>query len=292
MDYAVMSVIDAGKGNSVQGIDQKPVRPVRHYGRIAVGLATLVMAVVAILGLARNRNIDWGIVGQYLFNDNILRGLLTTLQMTVLAMALGMVLAVAVALMRLSSSRILQAVGAAYVFMLRGVPLVVQVIFWGNLGLFMDEVSIGIPFTSITFYSAPTAGLITPFIASVAALAMAESAFEAEIIRAGLLSVGRGQREAAKALGLSAAQTIRKIIVPQAMKVILPPTGNQLIGVLKATAIVSVIAGGDLLTQAENISGLNYRTIELLLVATIWYLTVVALLSVGQFFLERKVAER
>ncbi|WP_051791185.1 amino acid ABC transporter permease [Amycolatopsis jejuensis] len=271
---------------------RKPVRPLRHYRRGVLAVVVAVIGVLVLMGLARNPNIQWAVVGQFLFSPAVLGGLWTTVQMSLLAMALSVVLAVVVALMRVSSSRVMQSIAALYIFLLRGVPMIVQVIFWGNIGLFVKTITIGIPFTSVEFFSVSTSSLVTPFIASVMGLGLAESAYMAEIIRGGLLSVARGQRQAAKALGMTGSQTFRRIVIPQAWRVIVPPTGNQLISLLKATSIVSVIAGGDLLTQVMNISGLNYRTIELLLVATIWYLAVVIVLSVGQFFIERKVAEK
>lgn len=270
----------------------KPIVRIRHYGRGVLAVVVALIALAVIASLARNPNISWQVVGDYLFNESILRGLLTTLEMSVLAMVLAIVLAVVVAMMRISESRIISSIASLYIFIFRGVPLMVQVIFWGNIGLFVKKITIGIPFTDVHVYSHATSGLVTPFVASVAALAFAESGYMAEIVRSGLLSVDRGQQQAAKALGMRKRQTLRLIVIPQALRVIVPPTGNQLIGMLKATAIVSVIAGGDLLTTAQNISGLNYRTIELLLVATIWYLAVIVIMSIVQVFVERRVAEK
>jgi polar amino acid transport system permease protein len=277
--------------SSTGGFD-KPIVRIRHVERgVLAGVVALALLAL-VVSLARNPNISWPVVGEYLFNESILSGLLTTLEMSVLAMAVAIVLAVVVAMMRVSESRIISSIAGLYIFFFRGIPLMVQVIFWGNIGLFVKTITIGIPLTGIDLYSHPTKDLVTPFVASVAALAFAESAYMAEIVRSGLLSVDRGQRQAAKALGLRQRQTLRLIVVPQALRVIVPPTGNQLIGMLKATAIVSVIAGGDLLTTAQNISGLNYRTIELLVVATIWYLVVIVIMSIGQAFVERRVAEK
>jgi polar amino acid transport system permease protein len=178
------------------------------------------------------------------------------------------------------------------VFFFRGVPLIVLLIVVGNLGLFFKNITLGIPFTGVVFWSAPVGQVVTPFVASVIGLSLAGSGYMAEIVRSGLLAVGRGQHETAKALGLNRAQTLRHIVLPQALRVIIPPLGNESIGMLKASAIVSVIAGGDLLTVVEGISGINFRTIEMLIVATIWYLLVISVYSVAQFFLERRAAER
>jgi polar amino acid transport system permease protein len=273
-------------------VAQQRVVPVRHYGRGV--LAVVVVAVVALVvhGFATNPNIEWSVVGDFLFNANILNGLLTTLEMTALAMVLSVIGAVVVALMRMSESRIISWVAAGYIFVFRGVPLILLLIFIGNLGLFIKHISLGIPFTGVHLFSKPSSEVLTPFVASVLGLTLAGSGYMAEIVRGGLLAVGRGQHEAAKALGLDTLQTTRHIILPQALRVIVPPMGNELISMLKATAIVSVIAGGDLLTIAQGISGANYRTIEMLIVAATWYFAVIAVLSVGQYFLEQRIAER
>lgn len=268
------------------------VVPIRHYGR-GIG-AALVLALVALFlySMATNPNISWTIVGDFLFNGQILDGLLATAEMTALALIISLIGAVIVAVMRMSKSRIISGVAACYVFVFRSIPPMLLLIFLGNLGLFVKHITIGIPFTDVVFYTGPTSRLITPFIASVIGLSLAGIGYMGEIVRGGLLAIGRGQHEAAKALGLRSRQTMRHIILPQGLRVILPPLGNELIGMLKATAMVAVIGGGDLLTVAQGISGQNYRTIELLIVATIWYFIVIALISVGQHFIEKRFAEK
>lgn len=272
--------------------EQLRVVPVRHWGR-AIG-STVVLAVVAMAawGFVTNPHIQWGEVGKYLLDANVLDGLAQTLWMTVLGMVLGLALAVVVGIMRTSQSRVLAGFAAAWVFVFRGVPLVVLLILIGNLALFLPELRLGVPFTDLTLVSTQTNAVMTPFIASVVALALAGSGYMAEVVRSGLLSVGVGQHEAAKALGVSPFATLRHVVLPQAMRVIIPPLGNELIGMLKASAIVSVIAGGDLMTTVLGISGVTFRTIEMLIVATVWYLLVIAVLSVGQHFLERKAAAK
>ena len=271
---------------------RRDVVPVRHYGRAAFALFVLFVIVAGVYGLATNPNIEWSIVGDYLFNINVLRGLQKTLYMTLLATVLSIAIAVVIAVMRLSESRIISGTAAIYVFVFRGVPLIVLLIIVGNLGLFFKVFTVGIPFTDVVFWSRPARDVMTPFIASVAGLTLAGSGYMSEVVRGGLLAVGRGQHEAAKSIGLGSLRTIRYIILPQALRVIVPPLGNEVIGMLKASAIVSVIAGGDLLTVVLGISGVNFRTIEMLIVATIWYLLVITVLSIGQFFVERRVAER
>jgi len=280
------------QGNRRQSPPKMDVVAVRHWGR-GVGAAIVIALVVLFVAeMATNPNFEWSIVGEYLVNVNVLRGLLLTLEMTVIGMVLSVALALIIGVMRVSPSRVIAWFAAGWVFVFRGVPLIVLLILLGNLGLFVSEFRIGIPLTDITWWSVRAQDVITPFWASVVGLALAGSGYMAEIVRAGLLSIGRGQHEAAKALGLNASGTLRFIVLPQAMRVIIPPLGNEFIGMLKASAIVSVIAGGDLLTVVMGLSGLNFRTIEMLIVATIWYLLVIAIFSVVQFFLEKRTAER
>ncbi|MGA1837266.1 amino acid ABC transporter permease [Herbiconiux sp. 11R-BC] len=268
------------------------VVPVRHWGRgvLAVVVAIILVAVVA--GLWTNPNIQWPVVWQFLFSPAILKGLGTTLAISAVAMVIALVLSVIIAVMRISPSRIVSGFAAGYVFLFRGIPMIVLLIFVGNLGLFFKNFALGIPFTDIVFWSVPVKDVMTPFLASVIGLSVAGSGYMAEIVRGGLLSINRGQHEAAKALGLNGTRTLRYIVLPQAMKVLLPPMGNEFISMLKASAIVSVIAGGDLLTVALGISGVNFRTIEMLIVATIWYLLVITVLTIVQHFVEKRVAAR
>jgi polar amino acid transport system permease protein len=271
---------------------KRDVVPVRHWGRMAGATVVVLLVLGVAYSFATNPNFDWGVVGQYLFAATVLKGLLLTLEITVIAMIIALALAVIIGVMRMSPSRIIAGVAAAWVFLFRGVPLIVLLIFVGNLGLFFKHIELGIPFTGVVWWSAPVGQVVTPFVASVIGLSLAGSGYMAEIVRSGLLAVGRGQHETAKALGLNRAQTLRFIVLPQALRVIIPPLGNESIGMLKASAIVSVIAGGDLLTVVEGISGVNFRTIEMLIVATIWYLLVISVYSVGQYFMERRAAER
>ena len=266
--------------------------PVRHWGRFALVVVVSALLVVVVLSFARNPNIEWSVVGQYMLSQAILTGLWVTVQLTLISMLIAVILAVVVAVMRTSESRIVSGFAAFYVYTFRGIPLIVLVIFVGNLGLFFKTFTVGIPFTDVVFYSVPSKDVMTPFVAAIIGLSLAGSGYMAEIVRAGLLSVGRGQHEAAKALGATPGLTFRYIVMPQAMRVLIPPMGNELIGMLKATAIVSVIAGGDLLTAALGISGVNYRTIEMLIVASLWYLIVISVLSVGQHVIERRTAAR
>lgn len=261
----------------------------RHFGRWAGAAVLLLLMFALVQGLAKNPNIDYAAIGQFLFSPAILEGLRTTLILGVLAQLLGLALGVVIALCRLSHNPVFSAVGWLYVWIFRGTPLLVQILVLGNLALFFERIEIGIPFTDIVIASWDTNTVLTAFGASLLALGLHEAAFSAEVVRSGTQSIDHGQTEAAKALGMSRTLAMRKIILPQALRVIVPPTGNNFINLLKATSLVAVIAGGDLLTQAQNISAANLKTIELLLVATIWYLLVTSVASIGQAFLERRL---
>lgn len=282
----------AGGGQPAAMHEGMEVVPVRYWGRQFLAVAVAVILATVVYGFATNPNIKWPVVGQFLLDAAILEGLLGSLELTAWSMVFATAIAVVIAVMRLSESRIISGFAAGYVFVFRGIPLIVLLILIGNLGLFFKSFTLGIPFTDIVLFSVRTRDVMTPFIASIIGLSLAGSGYMAEIVRGGLLSVSRGQREAATALGCTPLMTLRWIVLPQALKVLIPPMGNEMVSMLKATAIVSVIAGGDLLTAAVGISGVNYRTIELLIVATIWYLLVITVLSVGQVFIERRSAER
>jgi len=227
----------------------------------------------------QNQNIVHSVIWQYQFAPAILLGLRTTLILALLSASIGLLLGIVLAIMRLSPSRVLRLGSGLYTWLVRGTPLLVQIIVWGNLALLFEYIG---PFK--------TNSLLTPFVASVVALALNEAAYMSEVVRAGILAVERGQYEASMALGMPRLLALRRIILPQAMRVIIPPAGNQFISLLKATSLVSVIAGGDLLTAAQNISSANLHTIELLLVATFWYLTLTSISSLAQFYVERRLA--
>ncbi|MBS0316186.1 MAG: amino acid ABC transporter permease [Proteobacteria bacterium] len=263
--------------------------PHQHAGQRVVPLrrpglwitSAVVAAFVAWVAASiwRNPNIVHPVIAQYQFASAILQGLRTTVVLAVLAALIGLTLGIVLAIMRLSSSPVLRWGSGLYTWLVRGTPLLVQILIWGNLALLFSRIG---PFD--------TNALMTPFVASVVALGLNEAAYMAEVVRAGIVSVDRGQYEASIALGMSRALAMRRIILPQALRVIIPPTGNQFISLLKATSLVSVIAGGDLLTAAQNISSANLHTIELMLVATFWYLVLTTITSVGQYFIERRLA--
>lgn len=266
-------------GAAGAGAAPLPVVPVRRPGLWLASAAVLLTVVLLALSIWRNPNIQHGVIAQYQFAPAILAGLRTTLVLAVLAAALGLVLGTLLGVMRLSDSAVLRWGSALYTWLVRGTPLLVQILVWGNLALLFQHIG---PFS--------TNALITPFVASVLALGLNEAAYMAEIVRAGILAIDHGQQEAAAALGMTRTLALRRIVLPQALRVIIPPAGNQFVSLLKATSLVSVIAGGDLLTAATNISSGNLRTIELLLVATFWYLAVTSLTGFGQFLIERRLA--
>lgn len=255
------------------------VVPLRHPWRAAASLLVLVLAGMLAVSVFRNPNIDHAAIARYQFAPAILRGLRMTVELTVLSAAIGIALGVVLAIMRLSPSVVLRFGSAFYSWLFRGTPLLVQILLWGNFALLFAHIG---PFD--------TNRILTPFVASVVALGLNEGAYMAEVVRAGILAVDRGQYVAAVALGMPRALVMRRIVLPQALPVIVPPAGNQIISLLKATSLVSVIAGGDMLTEAENISSANLHTVELMLVATFWYLVLTTLTSLGQHFLERRLA--
>ncbi|MEU5274874.1 amino acid ABC transporter permease [Streptomyces asoensis] len=262
--------------------------PVRHHARwaaVAVSISTLAGLVGS---LAKNDNLHWDVVGRYLFADLIFDGLATTLWLTAAAMAVGLGLGVVVAVMRLSSSPVLYGLATLFVWVFRGTPLLVQIIFWGYAAALYKYVMIGIPFTHVTFFQAETNSLLTPAVAALLALGLNEAAYASEIVRAGIQSVDPGQAEAAHSLGMRPAMTMRRIVLPQAMRVIIPPMGNETINMLKMTALVSVISAHDLMSNIQDVYGQNYQVIPMLVVASIWYLALVTVLSLPQAWLERR----
>ena len=248
--------------------------------------------VVLVLGaqlvhlLLTNPNFEWPVVAQYVTTATVMNGLLTTLGLTVVAMGVGTLLGVCLAVSRLSSNPLLRVLAGVYVLFFRGTPALVQLIFWYNLSALMPRLSLGIPFGP-EFVAWQTNALISPLLAAVLGLGLNEAAYMAEIVRGGLMAVDAGQTEAAQALGMRRLRVLRRIVLPQAMRFIVPPTGNQIINMVKATSLVSVIALSDLLYSVQSIYNRTFEVIPLLLVACAWYLAVTSVLYLGQSFLER-----
>jgi polar amino acid transport system permease protein len=267
-------------------VDVASARPRVRPMRWVAGAIMLVVAAQLGWFLVSNPRFEWPVVGQYLFDPNVLRGLGMTLMLTVVCMTLGSLLGVLLALGRLSAFRPLSWVCTLYIGVFRGVPPLVQLVFWYNLGYLLPRISLGIPFGP-TFASWPTNSVISSFTAAIIGLTLHESAYMAEIVRAGILGVDPGQKDAARAMGFTERQSFVKVVLPQAMRVIIPPAGSQFISLTKGTSLVSVIAMADLFFSVQVIYNDSYQIVPLLIVACCWYLVVVTLLSIGQRHLER-----
>ena len=270
--------------------------PVRHPGRwvaavvIAVLIAMLVHTVVfskVQRGNAHETRFGWGVVGDYFLSRPILDGLWYTLLLTALGMAIGIVGGVLLAVMRLSDNPILSGVSWAFIWFFRGTPLLVQITFWYvGIAYLYSSLSLGVPFGP-DFAHTSVNSLITPLVAATIGLGFNEAAYMAEIVRAGILSVDEGQVEAAQSLGMTRLTAMRRIVLPQAMRVIIPPTGNETISMLKNSSLASVATVAELFFAQNEISARTYQVVPLLIAASIWYLIVTSVLTVGQFYLER-----
>lgn len=259
--------------------DRLRIVPARRTGQWTAAVAVLVLLALALNSVIRNDAFQWDVVGEYFLTTAVLRGLWLTLWLTALVMVLGFALGTLLAVLRLSANRVLQAVGWGYVWLFRSTPILVQLLFWFNIGALYPEI-LGVR----------TVNLLGPVTVAVIGLTLHEAAYAAEVVRGGILSVERGQLEAAQSLGLGPWRRLRRIVLPQAMRSIVPPAGNMLIGTLKGTSIVSIIAVQDLLYSVQLVYHRTYQVIPLLLVATLWYVVVTSVLSVGQHYVERHYA--
>jgi polar amino acid transport system permease protein len=254
--------------------------PKRHIGRmVAAGIVLLLLG--ALVRAFSVGQIEWSYVRDFLFAPVILQGLVNTLVMTVAAMAIGIVLGVVVAVMRISGNPVLSWIAIGYLWIFRGAPALLQLMIWFNLALIFP--TIGIP----GLFEFRTVDVMTPFVAAMLGLGIQQGAYTSEVARSGLLSVDSGQYEAARTIGMTQMQMLRRIILPQAMRVMVPPVGNEVIGMVKLTSLASVIQFSEILHNAQIIYYANTRVLELLLVASFWYLVVVSVLSVIQQRIER-----
>jgi polar amino acid transport system permease protein len=257
--------------------------PVRHYGRWVA--AAVVLGLLGLLGYAGSQgDIIWSTVGDKLFDDTVTKGLWHTVVISVCSMALGLVLGVLFAVMRLSKNPVTGAVSWLYIWFFRGTPVYVQLLMWFNLSLIFPMINLG------PVYKNETVDIMTPFLVALLGLGLNEGAYMAEIVRAGIQSVDEGQTEASHALGMTAAQTMRRIVLPQAMRVIIPPTGNEFINMLKTSSLVSAVQYTEVLRATSDIGSATTAIMELYFVASIWYLALTSVFSVGQFYLERRFA--
>ena len=266
-----------------------PIKERRQLGRYVAGGACVLVLVWMAVGAVRNPRFEWQVVWQYMFDPSIMAGLRTTLILTAVAMGIGCVLGVVLAVMRLSGNPVLRAISWSYVWVFRAIPTLVQLIVWFNLGALYPQISVGIPFGP-AFVSGDANTLISAWTAALLGLGLHEAAYMAEIVRSGIEAVDRGQREAALALGMSRRMMMWRIVLRQAVRIIIPPSGNQVISLLKVTSLVSVIALSDLLYSAQVISARNFLIIPLLIVISLWYLLITSVLMVGQHFLERQMS--
>ncbi|VTT35065.1 amino acid ABC transporter permease [Klebsiella pneumoniae] len=261
-----------------------------RYGRLLGWLLVLAVAVNFLWIIATNPNFEWNVVYQWFMEGSVLTGLKVTLGLTMVSMLLGVAIGLLLAVARLSDNRLMSGLAGLYIWFFRGTPLLVQLIFWYNLSTLFPQISLALPFGGPILASWNTNDVITPLTAAIAGLALNEAAYMAEIIRAGLQSVDNGQVETTQAFGMSRARALRRIIIPQAMRAIIPPTGNQLISMIKATSLVSVIAMGDLLYSVQAVYNRTFEIIPMLMVAVIWYLLITSVLNVGQSAIERYYA--
>jgi polar amino acid transport system permease protein len=283
-----VSAVDRVESEVASEVDE-PVVPLRHPVRwVAVGVIAILLAMFVHF-VATNPKLRLDLVAGYVFERSVLRGLLLTIELTVVSMLVGIVLGTVLAIMRLSPNPVLRWVSGAYIGLFRGTPILVQLLFWFFMGSVLDRIGIGIPFGP-QLASAPTNTIITQFTAAILGLGLNEAAYMAEIVRAGINSVDPGQREAAEALGMSPWVTYRRVVLPQAARVIIPPATNDTISMLKLTSLVLVIGLPELLTTVQLIYSRNFQQIPLLLVASIWYLVLTTLLTLLQSRIERRMS--
>jgi polar amino acid transport system permease protein len=261
--------------------------PRRRVGTWILALVVLLAVVYVVYSFATSPNISWSVVRQYLTWGTILKGVRFTVLLTLATQGAGVIGGIVLASMRLSGNIVFQAISSAYIWFFRGTPLLIQIIFWFNIAIVFPRVHVGIPFTGVE-WNATTNSVVTATLAAFLALALNEAAYMAEIVRGGIMSLDRGQTEAAQSIGMRPLQAFMYIILPQTVRVILPATGNQFIGMLKSTSLVSVIAAPDLMTNAQNIYSQNYLTVELLIVASIWYLIMTTIATLIQSRIERR----
>lgn len=269
--------------------EPEPIKavPLRRPGRWLAAVLILALVGLFVYGAATNPAYRWDVYWQYLRDTRIAAGAVVTLELTVLAMVIAVTLGTTLAVMRLSPNPVLRATAWVYLWIFRGTPVYVQLVFWGLVPSLYQHVALGVPFGPRLF-ELDVQSLQAAFAFAVIGLGLNEAAYMAEIVRAGINSVGEGQREASIALGMSWSQTMRRTVLPQAMRVIIPPTGNELISMLKTTALVTAIPlSTDLFGRARDIYGVNFLPIPLLLVTATWYLAITSILMIAQYYLER-----
>lgn len=283
MKSSEQGAVKSGRPETIKAV------PVRHPGRWAGAVVIVVLAAMLLHALIFNPAFQWDVVTDTLTNEQIIHGIWVTLELTALSMLMGVVGGVLLAIMRLSPNPLLSGTAWFYIWIFRGTPVLVQLVFWNFLGALWPKLSIGIPFGP-ELWSESTNTLIPTFTAALLGLGLNEAAYMAEIVRGGIQSVDEGQTEAAHALGMSRAATLRRIVLPQAMRVIIPPTGNETISMLKTTSLVQVISLSELFTAGHDIYSRTFQTIPVLVAVSIYYLLMTSILTVGQYYIERHYA--
>ncbi|MGN6537634.1 MAG: amino acid ABC transporter permease [Mesorhizobium sp.] len=258
-----------------------------HPWRWIAGIFSIAVTAWLIFHVGNNDSFHFATVPEFLLDPRILDGLKLTIYVTCGSMLIGLVLGVVLAIMGLSANPVTNIIASAFIWLFRGTPVLVQLIFWFNIGIIFPNLSLSLPGGNILF-SMPMNTIMTAVVTALIGLGLNEAAYMSEIVRAGIQSIDKGQVEAAKALGLPPFKVMARIVFPQAMRLIVPPIGNQFISLLKTSSLVSVISAGDLLTQATRIYSENFRILELLVVASIWYLVLTTIANIGQWFIERR----
>ncbi|MET8680444.1 amino acid ABC transporter permease [Streptomyces sp. NPDC004647] len=256
--------------------------PVRHYGRWVSGIVVLALLALIVNAFA-SADVNYGAIPDFMFNDTVLTGLGKTVLISVLSMIVGVLLGIVLAVMRLSKNPVTSSVAWGYVWFFRGTPVFVQLLLWFNLALIF-------PYLNLGFYKDEMSDFMTPFMAAFLGLALNEAAYMSEIVRAGIQSVDEGQTEASHALGMTHAKTLRRIVLPQAMRVIVPPTGNEFINLLKTSSLCSAVQYSELLRSTSDIGQTTGATVEMLFLAAFWYLITTSVFSIGQYYVERYYA--
>ena len=262
--------------------------PVRHYGRWISAAVVTFLLVALMFSFIKNPVVDWPTVWEYLFKPLTLMGVARTIEITFLCMLVGAAGGVALAVMRLSDNPVLSQIAWVYIWFFRGTPVYVQIILWGNIGVLWSHFYVGVPFANIVFWSTPAGTLVNNLlVVGVLALGLNEAAYAAELVRAGIISVDAGQAEAASSLGMSPSLTMRRIVLPQAMRVIIPTFGNETISMLKTTSLLAVLGGGvELFSRMQEIYAQTFQIMPLLVVASMWYLFITSILTLIQARLE------
>ncbi len=264
------------------------ILPVKNPVPIISGIIVAIIACALVYSIATNPRFEWAIVWKYIFNENVLAGIGWTLLLTLLSMVIAIVLAVCLAMMRKSVNPVLRGVSWFFIWFFRGTPVYTQLVFWGMFAVLVPKLSLGVPFTSVEFFSIDSNVVMTSLNAAVIGLSLNEAAYLSEIVRAGLEAVDAGQVEAAQALGMGRSLTMRRVVLPQAMRIIVPPLGNETIGMLKTTSLVLAVPFTLELQFATNaVANRIYKPIPLLIVASVWYLVITSVLMVLQVMLEK-----